>query len=672
MSGAGPSIAADEPRGGVTASNWIARPALAWLLLAQLLLIAPHLRRLPLWLALVWLLCALWRVQVFRGLWPLPGRSIKLLLIAGGLAGIRLSYGGWVGLEPTVALLITGFSFKLVEASSRRDAYLLLFLGYFVALTEFLFEQDMGTALYLLLPVLLLTCALVALQEQEALRVSARPLRKAMALTVQALPLMLLLFLVFPRLAPLWQVPLPGAGPARTGLSEQMEPGSIGQLAQSDALAFRAQFHGAVPPRATLYWRALVLDSFDGRVWRAGPGSQRPMARQPAPGGAALEYEIYMEPTQRRWLYALERPVAIDARTELTEDYRLQARSPVFDRFFYRARVHPQAPLTDALSDQRQRFYRALPAQGNARARTLAQQLRAQTTSTRAFVERVLREFREQPFVYTLRPPPLAEQDIDAFLFETRSGFCEHYAGAFTFLMRAAGVPARVVTGYQGGEINSQNGSVAVRQFDAHAWVEVWLEDSGWQRVDPTAAVAPERIERDLESALAPGEFLAQAPFSAQRYRRFDWLNSLRLRLDELNYAWTRWVLNYRDDTQSDVLQRLLGEINPARVGALLVGGGALALGVLALLLLRRGAAPKPTPELRLYQRFCARLARRGYPRPPGMPPRAYARWLLAQQPQWQAINDITDCFEALSYRPLQARQRQLLLARMRRLLRDL
>lgn len=656
---------------GPTAASWIPRHALGWLLAAQLALIAPHVQRLPIWIALAWLICACWRVRVFQGRWSLPRGPVKALAGAAGFAGIYFSYGNWFGLEPTVALLIAGFSFKLAEASRRRDAYLLLFLGYFVALTEFLFEQGVGIVLYMLLPLLLLTTALLALQQREPLRFSLRPLRAASALSAQALPLMLLLFLVFPRLAPLWQVPLPGAGGATTGISDRLAPGDIAQLSQSDALAFRAHFAAAPPPRADLYWRALVFEVFDGRAWQAAAGGDRPLRASAGDDlpGPVLDYEVYLEPTRQRWLFALQRPLPADAKTLLTADYRLLAPDAVYEKFLYRVRSYPAALQEVELSEARRRFNLRLPANNNPRSREWALRLRAESVSDGEFIARVLAEFRRQSFVYTLKPPPLGANGIDAFLFGTRRGFCEHYAASFAFLMRAAGVPARVVVGYQGGEINPRNGTVLLHQFDAHAWVEVWLPGRGWLRIDPTAAVAPERIEKGLDSAVDAAEFLEQTPFSAQRYRRLGWLNDLRLRLDAVNYWWTRWVLNYRGDTQGEVLQTLLGDINSLRVGMLLLGGGALALGLLALVLLARDGAPRRPPEQRLYRRFCRRLARRGYPRPAGMAPRDYARWVLAQQPRWRAVAEVTDVFEALSYRPLQPAQRRLLLKTMARAL---
>lgn len=653
------------------ARHWLGRHALTWLLLAQFAVIAPHALRVPVWVDAIWLGCACWRVMVYQGRWPFPGRAVKFLLVMGCIAGLRYSYSSLLGLEVMVALLVACFSFKLLEAATQREALLLLFLGYFVAITEFLFEQGLGTVLYMLLPIALLTAALVALhQPHPVARFDWLPLRTAATMLAQALPLMLLLFLVFPRFAPLWQVPLQSGG-ARTGMSDEMAPGDVAQLSLSDALAFRVAFDGPVPPHRELYWRGLVFDDFDGRRWRAGALAQFPQRDAIEPIGPALDYTVYIEPTFQRWLYALQRAASVDPKTALTADHRLVARDVLREKMVYRARSFPQAPLDPVLSEQIRRYELQLPRDGNSRTRRWAESLREQHDDDAAFIDAVLDFFRTEQFFYTLRPPLLGEQAVDEFLFGSRRGFCEHYAGSFVFVLRAAGIPARVVAGYQGGEVNPRTGTVLVHQFDAHAWAEAWLQGRGWVRFDPTAAVSPLRIERGVESALATGEFLAQSPLSLNRYRTLGWLNRLRLRGDELNYAWTRWVVNYRDETQADVLRGLLGEISPWRIALFLVGGGAVVLLIVAGALLGRQVFGERLPsEQRLYARFCRRLEREGFTRPPGMAPGDFARRVLAERPQWREVREITECFEALSYRRLTALQKKHLLARLKRMLR--
>ncbi|MFT3930800.1 MAG: DUF3488 and transglutaminase-like domain-containing protein [Spongiibacteraceae bacterium] len=670
-------------------SAWIPRQCLGWLLAAQIALIAPHVVRLPIWIAGAWLLCALWRVQVHRGRWSSPGRIVKTCVVIASLAGIRWSYGSFIGLEPTVALLIACFSLKLIEAATRREAYLLLFLGYFVALTEFLFEQGLGTVLYMLVPILLLTAALIALHQEDPLRSSAAgfsrswlPLRTAALMSAQALPLMLLLFLVFPRIGPLWKVPLP-SDQAHTGMTDTMEPGDIAQLSQSDALAFRAVFTGRAPAQRELYWRGLVLDRFDGRAWRSNDFNDMPFQQiysaQPKLTGPSIEYEIFLEPTYQRWLFALQVPEAVTKNAYLTMDYRLLARDIVADKFVYRARAYPQSLFEVTIDPRLKKHELNLSgsnsgslASSNPRTQQWAKQLRARFSDDRELIDSVLSNFRTQAFFYTLKPPLLGDDSIDEFLFDTRRGFCEHYASSFVYVLRAAGIPARVVVGYQGGEINPLTGTVLVHQFDAHAWAEAWLEGEGWVRFDPTAAVAPQRIENGLERAVAPGEFLAQQPLSASRYRSVSWLNDLRHRVDAINYAWTRWVVNYRDDTQLAVLTNLLGEINPLRMTLLLVGGGAVVIFAVVLMLFGRQLFGTPLPaEQRYYAQFCARLARLGYPRPPTMAAGDYGRWILEKNPQWRVVQEITTCFEALCYRQLSSSQREQLRRKLKRLVRS-
>lgn len=681
--------------------RWIPRHCFMWLLIAQLAVIAPHIPRLPWVVVFGWLLAAAWRTAIFQGRAPFPHVLIKIVLVAGCLVGIRQTYGSWVGLEPSVALLITCFSFKLLESKSRREAYLLLFLGYFVALTEFLFEQGLGITLYMLLPIVLLTTALLALHQPEPLRFDWRPLRGGAAMAAQAVPLMLLLFLVFPRIAPLWQVPMPGAQ-ARTGMSDEMAPGDIARLSQSDALAFRVQFDKKAPANAQLYWRGLVMDDFDGRRWRAGNFSDMPMALVRASRGAGksstvtaqnsvsaqsatppvpdplpiddkvldypvLDYQVYMEPTHQRWLYALETPQPLDNKSELTWDYRLLARDAVHDKFSYRARAQINRAMDLDLDSRLRGRTLAFPPDSNPRTQQWALKLRERLQNDGEFVDAVLAYFRQQAFFYTLQPPLLGAQSVDEFLFDVRRGFCEHYASSFVFAMRAAGVPARVVAGYQGGERNPLTGTVQVRQFDAHAWAEVWLQGRGWVRVDPTAAVAPERIERGIENAVSAGEFLAESPFSANRYRRIDWLNRMRQQLDVVNYNWTRWVINYHEDAQTRVLDNLLGGISAWRLALFLVGGGGAVLALVAFFLLGRPTREPQSAELRLYRRFQQQMARRGYPCAPGMTPTAYALWLRNKNPQWEEAGRIADYFSELSYRSLDDQQRRELLQKLRR-----
>jgi len=410
--------------------RWIPRHCFVWLLLAQFAVIAPHIERLPALLIVGWAISAVWRTLIFQGRISFPNVAIKLALIVIGVVAIRRGYGNWIGLEPSVAFLIICFSFKLLEASTRRDAYLLFFLGYFVALTEFLFEQGLGVTLYMTIPIWLLTAGLLALHQPEPLRFTLQPLRTAGWMTLQALPLMLLLFLVFPRLAPLWQVPMPGSQ-ARTGMSDELAPGDIAALSQSGELAFRAQFDGPAPSNAQLYWRALVMDDFDGRRWRAGIFNDVPMSvaraghEPPAAksASAAIDYRVFMEPNYQRWLYALETPVSIDSKTELTWDYRLLSRDIVFEKFSYRARAVADIPRDGELSRTLRERTLRLPSAGNPQTRQWAAQLRRDKGDDAAIVAAVLQHLRAQNYFYTLNPPLLGADSVDDFSLENPTRF---------------------------------------------------------------------------------------------------------------------------------------------------------------------------------------------------------------------------------------------------------
>ncbi len=634
----------------------IPRNALAWIIISMFALVAPHAERIPAWVLVLYVLAALWRVMVYRGRWSFPGRWVKLLLISAGFAGILLSFGNLLGLEPTVALLLTAFALKLVEAAWRKDAYVLLFLAYFICITEFLFSQDILVTLYMLFCVALVTTALVALHQPGEHRFTWRTLRQSLVMLAQALPLMLVLFFLFPRIGPLWTVPIKSHA-AKTGISDFMKPGDISALGQSTEVAFRVQFDGPVPPRAQLYWRGLVFSRLQEGTWSslgyyALPASER---RAPVPEtvGEGLDYRVIMAPTQQNWLYSLRYARGLTPGLMATPDYRLFSPVEVEEEKQYRVRSWPGTVLDPQLSDWRRRAELALPELANPRTRELARQMYRAAGSPEALVDAVLDLFRRENFIYTLQPPLLSGEDtMDQFLFQTRRGFCEHYAHAFTLLMRAAGVPARVVAGYQGGEVNPVNGTVIVHQFDAHAWSEVWLAGRGWVRVDPTGAVSPARIESGLEQALAEeGSFLAGSPLSPLRYRGVGWINAIRLRYDALTWQWQTWITGFDSEQQLGLLQDWFGELSARKFATLFLVSWALVLiPVAASLLLRR-----PTHRLsaadRYYLAYCERLANRGVARAPGEAPGDYARRVARELPRFgEETARVTGLYLQLSY----------------------
>ncbi len=628
----------------------IPRISLLWLLVAQVLVIIPHLEHLPLWIVALWLVCAGWRVQIYRMRAQYPATWLKSGLTVGIVGGVFLSRGSLIGLDAGVVLLIAAFILKLVEMRSRRDALVLILLGFFAVVTVYLFDDRLTTVAFTLLPVTGLLAALVGLQQSPQQQSPWPPLRLAGGLLLQALPLMLLLFVFFPRFGPLWSLPMPDSKGV-TGLSDSMAPNDIAELSRSDALAFRASFEGPPPPRNQQYWRALTFDKFEGRRWSQSSEVRWAPASAWTPVGEPVRYRIIMEASNKPWLFGLDLATTELERTRLMSDFRLERREPVDQTLVYRVTSWPQALREPIIHKPALRRALQLPAEGNPRSRAWGQQLKDQYADPQALVAALLKHFNREPYFYTLRPPAVGENSIDDFLFDTRRGFCEHYAGAMAFVLRAAGVPARVVTGYQGGELNPSGNYIQVRQFDAHAWVEYWREGVGWTSVDPTFQVAPERIEQGLEQALAGEQsFLENSPLSLLRYRHIGWLNELRLSWENLNYGWERWVLGYQQGTQLEVLQKWFGRLDSRDFVLWLVGGGGGVLLLIALWLFKPWRRERDVQQ-RMYQRFERLLARHGVRRQPGEGARAFAqRAELALPAQMGHIRAFADAFEAQRY----------------------
>ena len=648
------------------AQEQIPRNALGWAILSMFTLVLPHIERIPPWVLAVYFFAALWRIMVYRGRWSFPRWPVKLGLIFAGFAGILLSFRSLIGLEPTVALLLTAFALKLLELAERKDAYVLLFLGYFVVLTEFLFSQDLLIVLLSLLNVVIITTALVALHRPGDDRFNLRPMRQAVVMVLQAAPLMLVLFFLFPRIGPLWTVPIKSQQ-AKTGMSEFMSPGDVSRLSRSGEVAFRVDFEGDVPPRSELYWRGLVMSRLRQGTWSAlnfyeAPASDR-RQNEPERVGEPLRYSIIMKPTQQRWLYGLRYARSTSSGVMNSADFRIFRPIVIEDDYLYQVRSWPEAVLEPELSGWRRRIELELPDGAYPRARQLVRQLAAESPSPAQTVERVLNMFTTQPFVYTLQPPLLPERDgMDAFLFDTRRGFCEHYASAFVIMMRAAGIPARVVAGYQGGEVNPVNGTVIVHQFDAHAWAEVWLEGQGWVRVDPTAAVAPERVERGLEDALAgEGTFLEDSPLSPLRYRNIDIINTIRLRYDALTYSWQAWVVGFDADKQFDLLKTFFGDFSARKFAAVLLGSFALVLVPVAIALLFRRKTHELSKLDKLYLGFCSRLESMGVAREAGEAPQDFAQRAQQRLPRLaQQIAEVTRRYDQLAYADVDSEEPEL------------
>ncbi len=629
------------------------------LLAALTLVVLPQLTHMPLWLAAGCMAVLAWRLLRDVKGWSLPGGLLRLAITILGTVAILSHYHTLIGRDAGSALLTVMLCLKLLELRILRDAMVALFLGYFLVVTGFLFSQSIFMGLYLFAVVLALTTALIALNHPGASTARIRSYaRTAGGLLLQSLPLMVLLFVLFPRIpGPLWSLPDQGSS-ARTGLSEEMTLGTITDLVESEEVAFRVQFDGAVPDADLLYWRGPVLWHTDGRRW--SPLGNRVVDRlksgQVSYQGVepTVAYTLTMEPHDRKWLFALDLPARVPSLPGgawMRPDYQLVAENKVTDVQRYRLESYTRyntGPLPDAL----RHLALHLPGDNsNPATRQLARQWHNAGLTPQAIIRHALDYFRDNAFYYSRRPPPLPGRDpVDRFLFDTRRGFCEHYAASFVTLMRAAGLPSRVVTGYQGGEVNPLGNYLIVRQSDAHAWAEVWLTGQGWVRIDPTAVIPAERVETPLDLV----RFSSTAAFGLDP-NRTTWLarNWQRLKngWDAVNYGWNQWVLGFNEARQAALLERLgLARFGWAALAGLLVVSLIGAVLLLALYLIRH-KPPAPDPVARLYQHFCRKLARQGIARMPSEGPLTFANRASGLRPDLAgAIGSITRLYIGLRY----------------------
>jgi transglutaminase-like putative cysteine protease len=569
----------------------------------------PHLGAMPPVLIAAVLLAAAWRVAVAMYGRGRPNRWIRLALTFGGLALVVLHFGTFWGRQAATVLLCVMMAAKLSEMFRLRDARVVAVLCYFLITTQFLFSQQLLLFVYLVVGCWLATAALLRLQRdadappggapEPAVRTS---LRAGTVMLLLAAPFAVVLFVAFPRLgSPLWGVP-EEALDARTGLSDEMSPGSIADLYIDDSPAFRAEFDGSPPDSSELYWRGPVLWRFDGRTWRRLRDRGQGPARRPSVGPDALSYSVQLEPHERRWLFALDHPVRAPEDARLTRDFEIIREQPVTTLLSYDVISRPGFVDMPSLPPALRQVALALPDDSNPRTRRFARELRDRYADDRELIDAVLQWFNTEPFFYSLDAAPLGRNGADEFLFELRTGYCEYYASAFAVLMRAAGIPARIVTGYQGGLWQTGSDYMLIRHSDAHAWTEVWLQGSGWTRVDPTAAVSPARISGGARSAL-PGE---------RGWLDAEWIFAMRNQFDRLQHVWNQWVLGFDRDRQGRMLDGVgLGDLAYEARAVILIAIAALAIVPLTLLLQLIAARPRSTDELeRAWLRIRRRLAR--------------------------------------------------------------
>jgi transglutaminase-like putative cysteine protease len=621
---------------------------LGWILAALVVAIGPHLAALPPWATLLVAAACAWRWAADRRGWPIAPRWVRLAALVLVPLTVFGSYRTVNGIEAGTVFLALMAGVKLLETRGSRDLTVLAFIAYFLLYAAMLRNQQLTQLPYLLAGVAFVTAALLRVHAGETGRSSRDVLLRAGALTLQALPLALLLFVLFPRLpGPFWGV---AAGQsARTGLGDEMTPGEISDLSVSGNVAFRVRFDGPVPPPVQRYWRGPVLHEFDGRTWRRARAQAFP-EQDVRMLGDPVDYQITLEPTDRQWILALDIPSAWPEREAYrTYDFQLVSPRRLTEVSSFRLRSYPRFVAGVDLPVTLRRKSLQLPPEGNPRSRALAAELAARHGDALAITEAMLRMFREQPFVYTLNPPRLADNAMDEFLFETRRGFCEHYASAFTLVMRAAGVPARVVTGYQGGEFNPIGGYLIVRQSDAHAWAEIWVAGRGWLRVDPTAAVAPERIEQGLIRAVAESE-----PVPGRLRDASELWSQVTLGWDTVNDFWNERVVRFNAASQMDLLERLgIDDPDWSTLGLGMAAGLAAFFTGLSLYLAWRFRAPPQDWPARLHAIVARRLRRRGLERGPAEGPVAFLDRAAAVCPDLAGdLSSIRGLYAGLRYGP--------------------
>lgn len=620
------------------------------LLLSILMVVAPHADHLPLWTSGLCAGLLLWRAYLNHSGKKLPKHWLLMLITFAGTVGIIFNFHTLFGREAGVTLLMMLATLKLMELRDARDAMVLIYLACFIIITNFFYSQSIPTALYLLVTLMVVVTTWVHLQAQS---IALKPrMRIAAVLLLQALPLTLILFILFPRVqGPLWGLPQDAYG--STGLDDRMSPGSLSRLSLSEAVAFRVTYNDKPPRRDQMYWRGPVLWYFDGRTWTPGITTLTD-APKFTEVGQPIDYSVTLEPHNKPWLFALDVPDKLSVPAKLTHDFQVLNKEPVHARLRYAARSNLVYRANVQESERQLQRALQLPKQFDPRARQLAAEWRAGNKDDAGIVRSALTYFNKQGFIYTLEPPPIGRDGIDDFLFTTKQGFCEHYASAFVFLMRAANVPARVVTGYLGGEFNDVGNYYIVRQSDAHAWAEVWLAGQGWVRVDPTGAIAPDRVQRDLSAALSDNAIL---PFMERNPPQ--WMRNLRFNLDAIANQWNQWVLGYDTERQFAFLTRLgMESITWQKMALNMASGLGLVIALFALFMLRHLFIRQPDKVQAAWLKLCRKLANAGLPRAAHEGAQDYADRIAASRADLaDAIRDLAARYSALRYGAVQNEQ---------------
>lgn len=642
----------------------ISRHTLLWLLIVNIAVLAPLYDKLTPWSMAICGICLIWRFGIFVGKVAKPPRYLVTALAIASAVTLALVTSGIGILNGLINLLILGYALKYIEMRNRRDVRTVVLVGYFLIAITFIDQQSIFYAINLTFVTGINTCVLVSLYREDVKLTETA--RLGFKLLLQSLPLAALLFLVFPRLPPLWMVPQQKS--SQTGLSDEVSFGDITKLTRSAALAFRAEFTQSPPSNHQLYWRALVMEDYDGRRWTQNLSIKHIEENLPfripkrlPPEGSPIQYSVIAEPSKQHWLFGLDAAFSNDIGIINLPDYRLYSVRSVDQKLHYSVDSYPQHKMDKTLDNEVRLLNLQLPDGANPRAFELAKSFTKRFPDPTTRLRAMMRYFTEQPYFYTLTPPRVGPQQLDDFLFENKAGFCVHYASAFTFMARASGLPARLVTGYQGGEFNQSAGYMSIYQYMAHAWTEVWLEDRGWVRYDPTAMIAPERVLEGFDSYFqGQDSYLLDSPFSSLRLREFPLLNELRLTLSSIDYYWSVWVLGFDTDKQKLVLQKILGEVTQKKLAIFMLSSIAFIGLIIAysagLIHFSKGKDPVST----IYLRICRLLEKKGVARNTQLGPTDFCRIVTQAFPGIAAdFTRFTTYYVALKYQPLSSSRRK-------------
>jgi protein-glutamine gamma-glutamyltransferase len=582
-----------------------------WVVLSLFLVFMPHFQRFPIWISTTILFLFIWRISAIDNKKILPGKWLLAIIAISSCTAIAFYYGTILGKTAGTAFLSILLAIKLLESRNKRDYMLLIGISFFIIITNFLFSQTIPTVIYMFITVIILVMSMISIDLDNLTISLKKKLKISATLTFQALPLMLILFVLFPRIpGPLWELPNDSKS-ARSGLSDSMSPGNISQLIQSNDVAFRVKFKNKIPPQNKLYWRAMVFWYFDGRTWGQGKPNLTP---SPIIEGSnkTTEYMVTLEPHDQQYLFALDMPASVPENSTYNANFLLRSKNKIESLYQYNASSYLSYRIQNKLSIWEASAGLKIPPISNPKTTSMAKEWKRKFSNPVDIVNHALDYFNKNEFIYTLRPPLTPGfNSVDQFLFETRKGFCEHYSSSFTLLMRAAGIPARVVIGYQGGEINPINQYLTVRQSDAHAWSEVWLQNKGWVRVDPTFAIAPERIEKDLNSALSSNDY---RPF--HMHLDNSAFKNLMLYWDAVDNSWKQWVIGYDSTRQNELLSSIFNkkmsfyDIIIALISILFI-----TTLIITFYLLKSKPKVDMDPVQKIYAQFCSKLSKKGLTR---------------------------------------------------------